>query len=136
MKDSQFGVSPVNYSDSDSGVCTREGCLKCQRMLVSATPSFWDKDIRKNSGFTLQTFIKQTEHCSFSFSGGFSHFDSARMTVMQPYMRYNNPSLLQLEERYTDVEIGSINIPYISAADDLAVISWRYGFQQIQIWDV
>ena len=43
------------------GVCTREGCLKCQRVMVSA----WDKVICRNSGFTFQTFIKQNEPSSF-----------------------------------------------------------------------
>lgn len=52
------------------------------------------------------------------------------------YKRYNNPLLLQLEERYTDVKIGSINIPHITVADDLAVLATSYGSQQIKIWDV
>ena len=52
------------------------------------------------------------------------------------YKRYNNPLLLQLEERYADVKIGSINIPHITVADDLAVMSRKYSSQQIKIWDV
>ena len=48
--------------------------------------------------------------------------------------RYNNPLLLQLEERYSDVKI--INLPHITVADDLAVMSRSYGAQQIKIWDV
>ena len=52
------------------------------------------------------------------------------------YKRYNNPLLLQLEERYTDVKIGSINIPHITVADDLAVLARSYGSQQIKIWEV
>ena len=36
-------------------VCTCEGCLKCQRVLVSAISIFLDKVICRNSGFTFQT---------------------------------------------------------------------------------
>ena len=49
------------------------------------------------------------------------------------YKRYKNPLLLQLEERHTDVKIGSINIPHMIVADDVAR---KYGSQQIKIWDV
>ena len=52
------------------------------------------------------------------------------------YKRYNNPLLLQLEERYAEVKIGSINIPHITVADDLAVMSRTFSSQQIKIWDV
>ena len=52
------------------------------------------------------------------------------------YKRYNNPLLLQLEERYTDVKIASINIPNITVADDLGVLARSYGSQQIKIWDI
>ena len=52
------------------------------------------------------------------------------------YKRYNNPLLLQLEERYADVKIGAINIPHITVADDLAVMSRTFSSQQIKIWDV
>ena len=38
------------------------------------------------------------------------------------YKRYNNPLLLQLEQRYIGVKIGSINIPHITVADDLALL--------------
>ena len=34
------------------GVCTSKGCLKCHRVLVSATYIFWNKVICRNSGFT------------------------------------------------------------------------------------
>ena len=37
---------------------------------------------------------------------------------------------------YADVKIGSINIPHITVADDLAVMSRKYSSQQIKIWDV
>ena len=36
--------------------------------------------------------------------------------------RYNNPLLLHLENAYSDVKIGSINITHITVADDLAVL--------------
>ena len=32
------------------GVCTGEGCLKCQRVLVSATPSFYAPNFEKVGG--------------------------------------------------------------------------------------
>ena len=52
------------------------------------------------------------------------------------YKRYNNPPLLQLEERYTDVKIGSINIPHVTVADDLAVLAREYCDIQVILWDV
>ena len=52
------------------------------------------------------------------------------------YKRYNNPLLLQLENRYTDVKIGSINLPHITVADDLAVFARTHSMQQVKIWDV
>ncbi|MCW4345831.1 MAG: reverse transcriptase family protein [Candidatus Thiodiazotropha endolucinida] len=39
------------------------------------------------------------------------------------YKRYNNPLLIQLENRYTGMVIGSIQIPHITVADDLALIT-------------
>ena len=39
------------------------------------------------------------------------------------YKRYNNPLLLQLEDKYTGTVIGSVRIPHITVADDLAVLS-------------
>ena len=38
------------------------------------------------------------------------------------YKRYNNPLLLHLEDAYSEVKIGSINITHITVADDLAVL--------------
>ena len=52
------------------------------------------------------------------------------------YKRYNNPLLHQPEDRYSDVKIGSINLPHITVADDLAVMSRSYGSQQVKVWDV
>ena len=52
------------------------------------------------------------------------------------YKRYNNPLLLQLENKYTDVKIGSINIPHVTVADDLAVLARRYCDMQVILWDV
>ena len=42
------------------------------------------------------------------------------------YKRYNNQLQFQLEEKYTDVKIGSINVPHVTVADDLAVLARRY----------
>ena len=52
------------------------------------------------------------------------------------YKRYNNPLLLQLEDHYTSVRIGSINIPHVTVADDLAVMARRHSDMQVMIWDV
>ena len=50
------------------------------------------------------------------------------------YKRYNNPLLLQLEERYTDVKLGQLT-SLISRL--LTILLYRsYGSQQIKIWDV
>ena len=39
------------------------------------------------------------------------------------YKRYNNPLLLQLEDKYTGTVTGSVRIPHITVSDDLAVLS-------------
>ena len=52
------------------------------------------------------------------------------------YKRYNKPLLLQLEERYTDVKIGSINVPHVTVADDLLVLARKYRDMQVILWDV
>ena len=51
------------------------------------------------------------------------------------YKRYN-PLLLQLEQRYTEIKIGSINIPYVTVTDDLAVQSSFQSEMQVMVWDV
>ncbi|MCG8110719.1 MAG: reverse transcriptase family protein, partial [Candidatus Thiodiazotropha endolucinida] len=52
------------------------------------------------------------------------------------YKRYNNPLLLQLEERYEGFKIGSIGIPHITVADDLALLARNKSEMQIMVWDV
>ena len=52
------------------------------------------------------------------------------------YKRYNTPLLLQLEQRYTGVKVGSINIPHVTVADDLAVLSSFRSEMQVMVWDV
>ena len=52
------------------------------------------------------------------------------------YKRYNNPLLLQLEQRYTGIKVGSINIPHVAVADDLAVLSSFRSEKQVIVWDV
>ena len=39
------------------------------------------------------------------------------------YKRYNNPHLIVLEDRYTEMVIGSICVPHIMVADDTALIT-------------
>ena len=38
-------------------ICTGNGSLKCHRVLISTTPSFGDKVICWQNGFTFKTFI-------------------------------------------------------------------------------
>ena len=51
------------------------------------------------------------------------------------YKRYNNPLLLHLKESYTEVKIGSTNVPHITVADDLALLSRKKLTMQVMIWD-
>ena len=52
------------------------------------------------------------------------------------YKRYNNPSLLHLEDQYTEVRIGSINIPHTTVVDDLARLTRRHSDMQVMVWDI
>ncbi|MCG7892397.1 MAG: reverse transcriptase family protein, partial [Candidatus Thiodiazotropha endolucinida] len=52
------------------------------------------------------------------------------------YKRYNNPLLLQLENRYPGMMIGSISIPHITVADDLALLAQCQTDMQVMVWDV
>ena len=48
------------------------------------------------------------------------------------YKRYNNPLLLQLEEGYSGIKIGSISIPHVTVADDLAILAGIEVSQRIK----
>ena len=51
--------------------------------------------------------------------------------------RLLNPLLLQLEDRYPGVKIGSIRIPHITVADDLAILAeTNKSDSQVMVWDV
>ena len=52
------------------------------------------------------------------------------------YKRYNYPLLLHLEDQYTEVQIGSINIPHVTVADDLAGLTRRHLDIQVMVWDI
>ena len=52
------------------------------------------------------------------------------------YKRYNNPLLLHLEDQNTEVQIGSINIPHVTVADDLAGLTRRHRDMQVMVWDI
>ena len=52
------------------------------------------------------------------------------------YKRYDNPILLHLEQRYTGAKIGSIGIPHVTVADDVALLSWFRSEMQVMVWDV
>ena len=52
------------------------------------------------------------------------------------YKRYNNPLLLQLENKHPGMMIGSISIPHITVADDLALLAQCQTDMQVMVWDV
>ena len=61
------------------------------------------------------------------WAGELSHLKNIKQGVRQGgvistrhYKHYKNPFLLQLEDRYTDAKLGSIEIPYVTVADDVA----------------
>ena len=77
------------------------------------------------------------------WAGELSHPINIRQGVRQGgvlstghYKRYNNPLLLQLEERYTGFKIGSIGFPHITVADDLALLARDRAEKQVMVWDV
>ena len=77
------------------------------------------------------------------WAGGLSHPINIRQGVRQGgvlstshYKRYNNPLLLHLEQKYSGAKIGSINIPHVTVADDLCVISTEQSEAQAMVWDV
>ena len=51
------------------------------------------------------------------------------------YKRYNNPLLIQLEDKYIGMAIGSIRIPHVTVADDLALLSNSKNEMQYMIDD-
>ena len=51
------------------------------------------------------------------------------------YKRYNNPLLLHLEKNYSGMKIGSISIPHITVADDLALLAKEKSNMQVMLWD-
>ena len=76
------------------------------------------------------------------WAGELSHPINIRQGVMQGcvlstghYKRYNNPLLLQLEDRYLGANIGSISIPHVTVADDLALIAEDKSYAQVMVWD-
>ena len=52
------------------------------------------------------------------------------------YKKYNNPLHLQLEDRYPGNKIGSIRIPHITVANDLAILAENKSNSQVMVWDV
>ena len=43
---------------------------------------------------------------------------------------------LQLKDRYPKVKIGTIRIPHITVADDLAILAENKSDSQVMVWDV
>ena len=58
------------------------------------------------------------------------------MLSTRHYKQYNNPLLLQLKERYPGIKIGSISIPHLTVADDLALFAENKSEMQVMFWDV
>ena len=52
------------------------------------------------------------------------------------YKRYNNSLLLQLEKGYSGIKIGSISIPHVTVADDLAILAGSKSENQVMVWDI
>lgn len=76
------------------------------------------------------------------WAGELSHPINIRQGVRQGgvlsanhYKRYNNPLLLQLENRYSGLEIGTISLPHITVADDLALLARSKLDMQVMVWD-
>ena len=76
------------------------------------------------------------------WAGELSHPINIRQGVRQGgvlstghYKRYNNPLLIQLEDRYIGTKIGSISIPHVTVADDLALIAEDKSDAQVMVWD-
>ena len=83
--------------------------------------------------------------CSFriKWAGELSHPINIRQGVRQGgvlstghYKRYNNLLLLHLESNYSGTRIGSIRIPHITVADDLALMAESETETQVMLWDV
>ena len=65
-------------------ICIGYGSLKCQRVLISTTPSFEDKVICWYTGFTFKTLYSNISLLSFLLFLRDSHFNCPRMPVMLP----------------------------------------------------
>ena len=90
-------------------------------------------------------FSSKTTDCSsrIKWAGGLSHPININQGVRQGgvlstshYKRYNNPVLLQLEQRYSGAKIGSISIPHVTVADDLALLALLQPKMQVMVWYV
>ena len=51
------------------------------------------------------------------------------------YKRYNNPLLLQLENNHSGMKTGSISIPHITVAEDIALFALYKSDMQVMVWD-
>ena len=76
------------------------------------------------------------------WAGELSHPINIRQGVRQGgvlsashYKRYNNPLLLQLENRYPGMKIGPISLSHITVADDLALLARSKSDMQVMVWD-
>ena len=49
------------------------------------------------------------------------------------YKRYNNPLLIQLENKFTGAKIGCIRIPHVTVADDLTLMSHSTKEMQVMV---
>ena len=49
------------------------------------------------------------------------------------YKRYNNPLLIQLENKFTGAKLGCIRIPHVIVADDLTLMSHSTNEMQVMV---
>ena len=54
---------------------------------------------------------------------------------MGHYKRYNNPFLLQLEDRFTGIRIGATGILHVTVAGDVALMAEDHPDTQVMVWD-
>ena len=78
-----------------------------------------------------------------NWAGGISHAGNITQGVWQGgclstghYRRHDNQILLHLEQRYTGAKIGSIGIPHVTVAEDVALLSWSRHETQKMVRDV
>ena len=99
------------------------------------------ESVMATTGYCLRIFIRTAPQGSWA--GELSDPINTKQVARQGgvlstwrYKRYNNPILLQLENMYSRMKIGSISMPHITVADDLAILAQNQSDVQVMLWDV